>query len=134
MVKWFSNLPDSDHVPYTFIAAEPHLKTVVRYFRTEDYAAMVGIGAGFPLFQVAWERMSPSIHPRYIPRSMLVQVPFFATCGFIFAIQRSYFRFWGWRENGKEVARWESEAHLRPSADEKQGWEDNDWVCKYLFY
>jgi hypothetical protein len=54
MVKFVSNLPDSDHVPYPVIAAEPHIKTVVSYFRPSDYAAWTAIGAGFPLAQVAW--------------------------------------------------------------------------------
>ncbi|KAJ3114376.1 hypothetical protein HDU96_002181, partial [Phlyctochytrium bullatum] len=129
MVKWVSNLPDGDHTPYQPIEAEPHIKTVVRYFRPSDYLTIASFGIGFPMLQVAWERASPSIHPRHLPRSMLIQVPFFFTCGFLFACQRSYLRFWGFKENAREVALWESEAHLRPEVDpeRKVAWEENDW-------
>jgi len=54
MVKWFSNLPDNDHVPYTFIEAEPHIKKVVQYFRPSDLAYAAGIGTGFPLALLLW--------------------------------------------------------------------------------
>ncbi|KAJ3064890.1 hypothetical protein HK102_008081, partial [Quaeritorhiza haematococci] len=54
MVKFFSNLPDSDHVPHKFIVADPHIKTVVRYFRSEDYAVWAAVAAGFPAAQYLW--------------------------------------------------------------------------------
>jgi hypothetical protein len=40
-------------------------------------------------------------------------------------------RFWGWRENGAELKRWEEEASTRGS-EVKKGWEDNDWVSVLL--
>ncbi|KAJ3096345.1 hypothetical protein HDU97_006018 [Phlyctochytrium planicorne] len=91
MVKWISNLPDSDHVPFKLIAEEPHIKTVVKYFRAEDYLAWAAIAAGFPAAQVA------------------------------------FVRFWGWRENGREAARWEAEAASRPEPSKNPLWEENDW-------
>ncbi|KAJ3328617.1 hypothetical protein HDU76_009631 [Blyttiomyces sp. JEL0837] len=126
MVKFVSNIPDSDHAPYPVIEAEPHIKHVLRFLRGEDYLLAGAIGAGFPLAHVAWERMSPTIHPKYIPRLMLVQVPFFVTAGMIFATTRSYFRFWGWQENSREVKKWEEEAATRKVTPYK-GWQDNDW-------
>ncbi|TPX70222.1 hypothetical protein SpCBS45565_g01955 [Spizellomyces sp. 'palustris'] len=126
MVKFFSNLPDSDHVPYTFITDEPHVRDIVRYMRKDDLMLWGGIAAGFPALHFAWERAYPSFHPKVMPRVMAIQIPFFATVGFFFAAQRSLFRFWGWRENDIEVARWNAEASARP-APVKKGWQDNDW-------
>ncbi|KAI9349058.1 NADH-ubiquinone oxidoreductase complex I, 21 kDa subunit-domain-containing protein [Obelidium mucronatum] len=129
-MKFVSNLPDQEHVPYKFIAAEPHFKKVVGYFRTSDYATMGAIGAGFPAAHLLWERSSPSFHPKHLPRLMMIQVPFFLSVGFLFACQRSYFRFWGWSENAIEAARWESEADSRPTAasDKPKRWtEGQDW-------
>ncbi|KAJ3298541.1 hypothetical protein HK104_010596 [Borealophlyctis nickersoniae] len=67
--------------------------------------------------QTHWEarsqRMSPSIHPKMLPRVMLLHMPFYTIAGFMFAAQRSYHRFWGWRENEKEVQRYKDEEPLR---------------------
>ncbi|KAI8814549.1 NADH-ubiquinone oxidoreductase complex I, 21 kDa subunit-domain-containing protein [Cladochytrium replicatum] len=128
-MKVFSGLPDSDHVPYKFIAAEPHVKDVVRYFRTSDYAVWGAIGLGFPATELIWERMKPSIHPRLLGRLMWVSVPFYMSCGFIFAAQRTYFRFWGWSENSREAERWEKDAPIRETrnAGGRKGWMDLDW-------
>ncbi|KAJ3184633.1 hypothetical protein HDU87_004036 [Geranomyces variabilis] len=126
MVQFFGNLPDNEHVPYQFIAAEPHVRDIFRYMRNEDYAVGGAVAAGFPAAHYIWERAVPSFHPRVMARVMAVQIPFFATCGVIFAAQRSLFRFWGWTENAAEAARWKEEAATRPSAAGK-GWQDNDW-------
>ena len=53
-MKLFSNLPDSDHVPYKFLTAEPHIKQVVRYMRTEDYLIWGGITTLFPMAAMLW--------------------------------------------------------------------------------
>ncbi|KAI8904945.1 hypothetical protein PhCBS80983_g03868 [Powellomyces hirtus] len=126
MVQFFSNLPDEEHVPYKFITAQPHVKDIVRYMRNEDYYLWAAVATGFPAAHWIWERTIPSFHPRVMPRVMAVQIPFFATCGFLFAAQRSLFRFWGWRENAPEAARWTAEAATRPTPA-KKGWQDNDW-------
>ncbi|KAI8611240.1 NADH-ubiquinone oxidoreductase complex I, 21 kDa subunit-domain-containing protein [Chytriomyces sp. MP71] len=126
-MKFVSNLPDENHVPYKFIAAEPHFKHVVRYMRTSDMALAGAVAAGFPALHIMWERLSPSFHPKHLPRLMLIQVPFYASVGFMFAAQRSYFRFWGWKENSIEAARWEAEASTR-STEKPKGWMDGqDW-------
>lgn len=54
MVKFFDNLPDSNHVPYTFITAEPHVKDLVRYMRNEDLLLWGGVAAGFPAAHMLW--------------------------------------------------------------------------------
>ncbi|KAJ3026407.1 UNVERIFIED_CONTAM: hypothetical protein HDU68_005705 [Siphonaria sp. JEL0065] len=89
-MKFVSNLPDETHVPYKFIAAEPHFKKVLGYFRTSDYATIGAIGVGFPAIHALWERRSPSFHPKHLPRLMAIQVPFFLSVGVLFACQRSY--------------------------------------------
>ncbi|EGF76883.1 hypothetical protein BATDEDRAFT_92288 [Batrachochytrium dendrobatidis JAM81] len=47
-MKWVSNLPQGDDIPYPFITDEPDLKTMARYFRTSDYVAMTGFATVFP--------------------------------------------------------------------------------------
>ncbi|KAI9203898.1 NADH-ubiquinone oxidoreductase complex I, 21 kDa subunit-domain-containing protein [Polychytrium aggregatum] len=125
-MKFFSGLPDSDHTPYTVIETEPHVKDLVSYFRASDVLVMSSIGLGFPAAHIAWEHFSPTVPRKYLTRSMLVQVPFFFALGFAVACKRSYFRFWGWSENGQELKRWEAESASRP-ARSGQGWQDNDW-------
>ncbi|KAJ3216022.1 hypothetical protein HK099_006092 [Clydaea vesicula] len=129
-MRFFSNLPDDEHVPFKFIAADPHVKDVVRYFRPSDYLHSTAVALGGPAIFYAWERYSPSFHPRVLPKILLVQFPFFAACGVLFAAQSTYFRFWGWTENDREVKKWEAESEMRRERDagkEKWGWQDNDW-------
>ncbi|KAI9003698.1 hypothetical protein HDU85_001094 [Gaertneriomyces sp. JEL0708] len=125
MVRLFDNLPDDDHVPYKFLTAEPHLKDVVRYMRPSDYAVWAAVGAGFPAAHWMWERAKPSFHPKVMPRVMAIQIPAYACIGFVFAATHSLFRFWGWRENGPEAARWAEESKTRPQSTKK--WGENDW-------
>ncbi|KAJ3405919.1 hypothetical protein HDU80_000489 [Chytriomyces hyalinus] len=126
-MKFVSNLPDQEHVPYKFIAAEPHFKYVMSYMRSSDIVMAGAIGAGFPAAHMVWERLAPTFHPRLLPRLMMIQVPFYASVGFLFACQSSYFRFWGWKENAIEAARWENEASQRNS-EKPKGWMDGtDW-------
>lgn len=120
-MRFFSNLPDSDHTPYPVIAAEPHIKTVVSSLRPSDYMAWTAISIAFPSAFYALERYRPSTHPRNLGKVMMVQVPFYFTCGFLFACQNVYLRYWGWKENGREVEGW-TEGAVR-----KQGWADNLW-------
>ena len=53
-MKFFSNLPDQEHIPYKFITDEPHIKTIVRYFRPSDYLAIGAVGFGFPGALYLW--------------------------------------------------------------------------------
>ncbi len=126
MVRFFSNLPDQEHLPYKFIAAEPHVKDIVGYFRPSDWAVTLGVGLGVPTFLTLWERYQPSMHPRYIPRSLAVQVPGFLAIGLYMAGCRSIQRFWGVAENEREVKRWESEGKANARSTSK-GWQDHDW-------
>ncbi|KAJ1549571.1 hypothetical protein HK405_009336 [Cladochytrium tenue] len=89
-MKFISNIPDAEHVPYPILEADPHIKTLVRYFRPSDYAVMAGATIGFPAAFALWEWRSPTIHPRFLPRFLAIQVPCFAAVGFVYAARRSY--------------------------------------------
>jgi hypothetical protein len=86
------------------------------------------------------ERYKPSVHPRLLPKNLMIQVPYFMASGLLFAGFRSLSnissifidlftllaRFWGWTENEREVQRWQAEG--RAFGDVKPAvWEDNDW-------
>ncbi|ORY37629.1 hypothetical protein BCR33DRAFT_663462 [Rhizoclosmatium globosum] len=64
-MKFVSNLPDNQHVPYKFLAAEPHFKTVVQYFRPSDYWTIAGVTVGFPAAHVLWGNLFPASFSSY---------------------------------------------------------------------
>ena len=80
MVSWVSGLPDQKHIPYPFIAAEPHAKIVSGMFRVSDYITLFSVGLGFPLGLYLVERRWPSVHPKRVPMIIGIQVPFFMGC------------------------------------------------------
>jgi hypothetical protein len=53
-MKFISNLPDAKHVPYPILEKEPHLKTIVSFFRPSDYATIGAFGLGFPGALMMW--------------------------------------------------------------------------------
>ena len=53
-MKWVANLPDSKHTPFPVIAEEPHIKTVVQYFRPSDYLLASGITLAGPGSLYLW--------------------------------------------------------------------------------
>jgi hypothetical protein len=55
-MKWVANLPDAKHTPFPVIAEEPHIKTVVRYFRPSDYLLAAGITLAGPGSLYLWGR------------------------------------------------------------------------------
>jgi hypothetical protein len=54
MVKWVSNLPNQDAIPYPFIMAEPHVKQLFASLRPSDYGVVAGMGTLFPLALYSW--------------------------------------------------------------------------------
>lgn len=85
--------------PYPLIDADPHFSRVVRSFRGSDYAAWAGATAAFPSAIYMMELFDPT-RPKRGLGSALRLSSFLGLCGgFLFAYQRSSFRFWGWREN-----------------------------------
>ena len=90
--------------PYPVIDADPHFSRVVRSFRGSDYVAMAGATAAFPSAIYLMEMFDPT-RPKRGMGSALRLSTFLGLCGgFLFAYQRSSFRFWGWRENELEQA------------------------------
>ena len=118
-MKWFSNLPDNQHVPYQFIKAEPHIKEVFQSFRGSEYLTTLSF-LSFPGLLWAWEKRSPSLHPRNKKLVWLVQIPFFLTAGALFSYQRVLYRFWGWSENSDLIDKQQGEVL-------KTKWSDVDW-------
>ena len=56
---------------------------------------------------------------------MFVQACFFGVCGAAFSLQGALFRFWGWRENAAEVARFSGVYNVPAS---KKAWGDYDFA------
>lgn len=91
--------------PYPAIDVDPHFSRVVRSFRPSDYAAWAGATAAFPSGIYLMEMFDPT-RPKHGLRSALRISTFLGLCGgFLFAYQRSSFRFWGWTENEAEQAK-----------------------------
>jgi hypothetical protein len=123
-MKFISNIPDQQHVPFPIIAEEPHLKHIVRLLRPTDYLTIAGFGTLFPGALYLWEKNSPSIHPRKMKAVMMIKIPFFLSAGLCFVCQRSMYRFWGWAENQREVQLYK-ELQLEPAV--KKPWSVVDW-------
>lgn len=88
--------------PYPVIDADPHFSRVVRSFRSSDYAAMAGATAAFPSAIYLMEMFDPTRPKRGLGSALRLST-FLGLCGgFLFAYQRSSFRFWGWKENELE--------------------------------
>jgi len=86
--------------PYPLIDADPHAGRVLRYMRPSDFAAWGVLTAAFPTALYLWDLADPL----KLPRRMSFRVGGVAGFlgGFLFAYQRSSFRFWGWSENKRE--------------------------------
>ncbi|SPO31093.1 related to NADH-ubiquinone oxidoreductase 21 kDa subunit [Ustilago trichophora] len=90
--------------PYPVIDADPHFSRVVRSFRGSDYAAMAGATAAFPSAIYLMEMFDPTRPKRGLGSALRLST-FLGLCGgFLFAYQRTSFRFWGWKENEIEQA------------------------------
>ena len=88
--------------PYPVIDADPHFSRVVRSFRGSDYAAMAGATAAFPSAIYLMEMFDPTRPKRGLGSALRLST-FLGLCGgFLFAYQRTSFRFWGWKENELE--------------------------------
>lgn len=54
MVKFVSNLPDSEHSQFPVIDPEPNPFTIAKFFRGSDYALMMGTTFGMPGALYLW--------------------------------------------------------------------------------
>ncbi|ORX90724.1 NADH-ubiquinone oxidoreductase-like protein 21 kDa subunit [Clohesyomyces aquaticus] len=96
-----------DKIPsgeYPLIDNDPHFKRVVRYARPEDWALGAGVAAAGPALMLYWEKMSPSFVGKggFAPIMRLTGAVGL-TGGFLFVYSRSCHRFYGARENRREI-------------------------------
>ncbi|PWN48651.1 hypothetical protein IE53DRAFT_333322 [Violaceomyces palustris] len=102
--------------PYPLIDADPHFRRVVSNFRRSDYATWAGATAAFPGAIYLMELFDPTRPKKGLSSALRLSTFLGLTGGFLFAYQRSSFRFWGWRENEIEQAREKAElaAGIKP--------------------
>ncbi|CBX91141.1 hypothetical protein IAQ61_002602 [Plenodomus lingam] len=96
-----------DKVPtgeYPLIDNDPHISRVLRYTRPSDWLQGAALGAMSPGLMLYWERISPSFVGKggFAPIMRLTGAVGVTGC-FIFAYTRSAMRFYGARENRREV-------------------------------
>ncbi|KAK6518476.1 hypothetical protein TWF506_005628 [Arthrobotrys conoides] len=92
-----------DH-PYPLIDNDPYVTRVVRYFRPSDYATIALSTAAAPGLYMLMEVCAPQYMGRTAVMSgMRTSGLVGLTGGFLIAYQQSSLRFWGWRENEREV-------------------------------
>ncbi|WFD24599.1 hypothetical protein MEQU1_003302 [Malassezia equina] len=95
---------------YPPIDADPHFRRVVRYFRPSDYYAMAGATVAFPGALYLLENSDPARGKGKLGAALKFSA-FLGLCGgFLYAYQRSTFRFWGWSENEREQSMAQAEA------------------------
>jgi len=75
---------------------------VVRYFRPSDYYYMAGSTLAFPGALWLMESASPARGKGKLSAAMKLSAALGLCGGFLYAYQRSTFRFWGWSENERE--------------------------------
>ncbi|KAF2997609.1 hypothetical protein E8E13_003746 [Curvularia kusanoi] len=96
-----------DKVPtgeYPLIDNDPHISRVIRYARPSDWAYGAAVGALSPGLMLYWERVSPSFVGKggFAPVMRLSGAVGVAGA-LIFAYSRSASRFYGARENRREI-------------------------------
>ncbi|MCJ1321698.1 hypothetical protein MMC15_007043 [Xylographa vitiligo] len=90
--------------PYPLIDNDPHLKRVIRYARPSDYLAGTALGASVPGLMLLWERVAPShVGKGGFPPIMRLAGAIGLVGGFLYCTERSTMRFYGFRENKREV-------------------------------
>ncbi|KAF2016248.1 NADH-ubiquinone oxidoreductase-like protein 21 kDa subunit [Aaosphaeria arxii CBS 175.79] len=97
----------ADKIPtgeYPLIDNDPHISRVIRYARPGDWAAGAAVGALSPALMLYWERVSPSfVGKGGFPPILRLSGAIGLTGMFMFVCSRSSHRFYGARENRREV-------------------------------
>ncbi|CAJ2503670.1 Uu.00g110640.m01.CDS01 [Anthostomella pinea] len=89
---------------FPLIDNDPHFKRVMRYARPSDYAHGVAAAAGGPTLLFLMERLAPSHAGRGgFAQAMRLTGVIGAIGGFLYFYERSALRFYGMRENAREV-------------------------------
>ncbi|KAF2852176.1 NADH-ubiquinone oxidoreductase-like protein 21 kDa subunit [Plenodomus tracheiphilus IPT5] len=96
-----------DKIPtgeYPLIDNDPHISRVLRYTRPSDWLQGAALGALSPGLMLYWEKISPSFVGKggFAPVMRLTGAVGVTGC-FLFAYTRSSARFYGARENRREV-------------------------------
>jgi len=86
--------------PYPLIDSDPHAFRVIRYFRPSDYGIVAAGTIAAPSALYLWEMADPTRVSMKTGLRLGGLLGFVG--GFMFAYQRSSFRFWGWSENRRE--------------------------------
>jgi len=86
------------------IDSDPHFTRVIRYMRPSDLAWWGGLTAFAPLSLMSWESIQSSGSKRAALRETYrLSTALGLTAGFLMAYQRSSLRFFGRKENAREV-------------------------------
>ncbi|KAJ1679584.1 hypothetical protein EV182_001747, partial [Spiromyces aspiralis] len=105
---------------YPIIDTDPKFSRVVRYFRLSDLAAATGIAAFGPGLMYWFEKYQPSGNGgAMLVKSMKHAGVLGVAAGFLFAYAQSSMRFWGWKENVREIQKYRAE-YQRVTASGKQ--------------
>ncbi|KAI9793451.1 MAG: hypothetical protein M1835_007250 [Candelina submexicana] len=89
---------------FPLIDNDPHIKRVLKYTRPGDYAVATATAAAGPGLMLLWERIAPSyVGKGGFPPIMRLTGAVSLTAGFLMLYQRSALRFYGFRENKREV-------------------------------
>ncbi|CAG8723312.1 2855_t:CDS:2 [Acaulospora morrowiae] len=94
--------PQVPKTEYPVIDTDPHFNRVVRYFRPSDYLAWATITGFGPAFYLFLEKTANQPPTKRLGLVLKICAGLSFTGGFMFAYQRSSFRFWGWTENASE--------------------------------
>ncbi|KAI9786755.1 MAG: hypothetical protein M1816_007826 [Peltula sp. TS41687] len=98
--------PKTIDTEFPLIDTDPHFKRVLRYARPSDYATGAATFAAGPALFLLMERVSPS----YVGKGgfrpvMRLCYAISAGAGFLMFYNSSILRFYGWKENAREVER-----------------------------
>ncbi|KAJ1966145.1 hypothetical protein IWQ62_002499 [Dispira parvispora] len=100
--------------PYPVIDADPHFYRVVRYFRSSDYLTWTGLTALGPAIMYWLEKYQPTNLSANQIRSGLRGAGLVGLVGgFLYTYNISSYRFMGFRENAREVAKDQQEMSAR---------------------
>ncbi|EPE35387.1 hypothetical protein GLAREA_11086 [Glarea lozoyensis ATCC 20868] len=106
-----SNTETRSYVPvkkvqadYPLIDSDPHFKRVWRYARPSDYASGAGWAALGPIIMLAWERVAPAGAGKgAFPPIMRLTGAISVGAGLLLTYQSSLLRFYGFKENQREI-------------------------------
>ncbi|KAF2200922.1 hypothetical protein GQ43DRAFT_395352 [Delitschia confertaspora ATCC 74209] len=89
---------------YPLIDSDPHFNRVIRYTRPSDWAQAAGIAAAGPALMMWWEKIAPTYSGKAaVAKQMRLSGVIGLSAGFFYAYSNSIYRFYGARENRREI-------------------------------